>query len=228
MKNNNEFKQKIDEFIMANCDVKLEKFSQGLITTDYKIYGIKTPVLRNFAKNLAKENCPLDAIVPASHEQILLKGFVLGNMKLSDVETIDEFNKFIDKIDNWATCDMIVSSLKKLNTINGYIFFTKLLKEAEPFKIRIGIIGLMDHFLNSDKVDEIISNLLKIKNDNYYVKMAIAWFLCTLACKNFELGKSSIAKFGDKFIRNKSISKCQDSYRLTNKQKQELKDLRIK
>ena len=227
MKNNNEFKQKIDEFIMANCDVKLEKFSQGLITTDYKIYGIKTPVLRNFAKNLAKENCPLDAIVPASHEQILLKGFVLGNMKLSDVETIDEFNKFIDKIDNWATCDMIVSSLKRLKTENGYKFFIEQLSSPSSFKKRVGIIGLMDYFLLSDKQNEIISNLTKITDENYYVQMAIAWLLCTLISKDYENGKKALLKFNNKFIRNKAISKCHDSFRLTKEQKEELKQLKF-
>lgn len=222
-----DFRIEIANFLQENCDEKLAEFHKKLVSTKYKIYGIRTDSLRKFAKILAKENCPLEEIKPNSHEEILVRGLVLSNMKLSDVEIIEEFEKIIDYIDNWATCDMIVSSLKRLNTKNSYVFFTKLLSSTDSFKKRVGIIGLMDYFLLSDKKEEIIDNLTKINDDNYYVKMAIAWLLCTLICKDYEFGKTALEKFSDKFIRNKTISKCRDSFRLSKEQKEELKEFRI-
>ena len=152
---------------------------------------------------------------------------VLSNLKLKDTEIISEFSKFIDYIDNWATCDMIVSSLKRLKTENGYKFFIEQLSSPSSFKKRVGIIGLMDYFLLSDKQNEIISNLTKITDENYYVQMAIAWLLCTLISKDYENGKNALLKFNNKFIRNKAISKCHDSFRLTKEQKEELKQLKF-
>ncbi len=221
------FKTEIENFLQENSEEKLAKFHKKLVDTKFKIFGIRTNSLRKFAKHLVKENCPLEEIISNSHEEILIRGLVLSNLKLKDNEIINEFNKFIDYIDNWATCDMIISSLKRLRTENGYRFFIEQLSSPSPFKKRVGIVGLMDYFLISEKKEEIIDNLIKIKDDNYYVQMAISWLLCTLICKDYEFGKNALEKFSDKFIRNKTISKCHDSYRLSRQQKEELKMLRI-
>ena len=214
--------EKIQRFFEENSKLSLIEFHKKLITTSHKIYGIETPKLRKFAKTLAKENFPLNEF-GTSHEEILLRGFCLANMKLSDKEIIDEFEKFSNEIDNWATCDMIVSTLKNLKTENGYKYFVNKLKSTDPFQKRIGIVGLMDYFIDRDN-----TNLLtKINDENYYVKMALAWYLCTLICKDFEKGVSSLKQFTDKFTRNKAISKCHDSFRLNKAQKEFLKTLKI-
>lgn len=214
--------EKIKQFLEENSNKNLIEFHKKLVTTSHKIYGIETPKLRKFAKTLAKENFPLNKF-GSSHEEILLRGFCLANMKLSDEETIKEFEKFSKKIDNWATCDMIVSSLKNLKTENGYKYFVNKLKSPDPFQKRIGIVGLMDYFIDRDNT----SLLTKIKDENYYVKMALAWYLCTLICKDFERGVSFLMQFTDKFTRNKAISKCHDSFRLNKDQKEFLKTLNI-
>lgn len=215
--------EKIQQFLEENSNKNLIEFHKKLVTTSHKIYGIETPKLRKFAKTLAKENFPLNKF-GSSHEEILLRGLCLANMKLSDEETIKEFEKFSSEIDNWATCDMIVSSLKNLKTENGYKYFVNKLKSPDSFQKRIGIIGLMDYFIDRDNT----SLLTKIKDENYYVKMALAWYLCTLICKDFERGVSFLMQFIDKFTRNKAISKCHDSFRLNKDQKEFLKTLKIK
>ena len=214
--------EKIQRFFEENSKLSLIEFHKKLITTSHKIYGIETPKLRKFAKTLAKENFSLNEF-GTSHEEILLRGFCLANMKLSDTETIDEFEKFSNEIDNWATCDMIVSTLKNLKTEKGYKYFINKLKSPDPFQKRIGIIGLMDYFIDRDNTNL----LIKINDENYYVKMALAWYLCTLICKDFEKGVSSLKQFTDKFTRNKAISKCHDSFRLNKAQKEFLKTLKI-
>ena len=215
--------EKIKQFLEENSNKNLIEFHKKLVTTSHKIYGIETPKLRKFAKTLAKENFPLNKF-GSSHEEILLRGLCLANMKLSDEETIKEFEKFSKEIDNWATCDMIVSSLKNLKTENGYKYFVNKLKSPDPFQKRIAIVGLMDYFIDRDNT----TLLTKIKDENYYVKIALAWYLCTLICKDFERGVSSLIQFTDKFTRNKAISKCHDSFRLNKDQKKFLKTLKIK
>ena len=173
---------------------------------------------------------------------------MLSKQKWTDVEIIKAFEEFNSYIDNWATCDMITSSLKRLKTENGRRYFLSLLDNDNFYKKRIGIIGLMSFFLDDENLDEIISSLISLSNtlspktsysfagtteekiDNlseYYVKMAISWYLCTLICKNYDYGKTALQKFTDKFIRNKTVSKCHDSFRLSPDQKEELKKLKF-
>ena len=85
----------------------------------------------------------------------------------------------------------------------------------------------MRNFIKTDKIEEILTNFSKIKSDAYYVKMALAWFYAELATVNFDLAKKQISATKDAFIRNKSISKSCESYRLNIEQKTQLKQLKV-
>lgn len=245
MKNNTKI---IKEFLKENAEDDLKIFNARLIYTSLYIYGIRTQKLRKFADELVKCNIKPDDIESSSHEEILLKGLVLAKQKWNDLQVIEEFEKFNDHIDNWATCDMITSSLKTLKTKNGRAYFLSLLKNHSPYKVRIGIIGLMSFFLDDENLDEIIDALVelsktlsskstysmqgttqeKIENlGEYYIKMALSWYLCTLICKDYNQGTRALEKFQDKFVRNKAISKCHDSFKLTPIQKETLKKFKV-
>lgn len=238
----------IKEFLIQNAEENLKRFHEKLIYTKLPIYGIRTEKLRKFACSLVKNGIVPKNIENTSHEEILLKGLVLSKQKWTDLEIIKAFEEFNSYIDNWATCDMITSSLTALKTENGRKYFLSLLKSDNFYKKRIGIIGLMCHFLDDKNLDEIISALVSLSKTlsnkttypfagttnekivnlgEYYVKMAISWYLCTLICKNYNYGKRALQKFNDKFINNKTISKCHDSFRLSPAQKEELKRLRL-
>ena len=239
----------IKEFLIQNAEEDLKHFHEKLIYTKLPVYGIRTEKLRKFACLLAKNGIVPNDIENTSHEEILLKGLVLSKQKWTDIEIIKAFEEFNSFIDNWATCDMITSSLKRLKTENGRRYFLSLLENNNFYKRRIGVIGLMAHFLDDKNLDEIISALVSLSNtlppktsysfagtteekienlSEYYVKMAISWYLCSLICKNYKYGKNALQKFTDKFIRNKTISKCHDSFRLSPEQKEELKNLKFK
>ena len=238
----------IKEFLIQNAEENLKRFHEKLIYTKLPIYGIRTEKLRKFACSLVKNGIVPKNIENTSHEEILLKGLVLSKQKWTDLEIIKAFEEFNSYIDNWATCDMITSSLTALKTENGRKYFLSLLKSDNFYKKRIGIIGLMCHFLDDKNLDEIISALVSLSKTlsnkttypfagttnekivnlgEYYVKMAIAWAICTLICINYNYGKRALQKFNDKFINNKTISKCHDSFRLSPAQKEELKRLRL-
>ena len=241
-------KSEIKKFLLDNASESGRKFQEKLIYTLLPVYGISTPKLRKYATYLTKNGVLPTDIDNTSSEEIVLKGLVLSKQKWSDLKIIEEYEKFNCYIDNWGTCDTITPSLKRLKTENGKKYFLHLLSDENFYKRRIGIIGLMSHFINDDNLDEIIDALInlakmlsantsysfrgtteeKIKNlSEYYVKMAISWYLCTLICKKYDYGKKALQKFSDKFIRNKAISKCHDSFRLSPTQKEELKKLKI-
>ena len=241
-------KSEIKKFLLDNTSESGKKFQEKIVYTRLTIYGISIPKLRKFARVLAKNGFIPDDIEPTSSEEITLKGLVLSKQKWSDLKVIEEYEKFNHLIDNWATCDTITPSLKQLKTESGRRYFLSLLENSNFYKKRIGVIGLMVHFLDDKNLEEIISSLVLLSNtlsskttysfagtteekienlSEYYVKMAISWYLCTLICKNYDYGKTALQKFTDKFIRNKTISKCHDSFRLSPAQKEELKELKL-
>ena len=109
----------IKEFLIQNADENLKRFHEKLIYTKLPIYGIRTEKLRKFACSLVKNGIVPKDIENTSHEEILLKGLVLSKQKWTDLEIIKAFEEFNSYIDNWATCDMITSSLTALKTENG-------------------------------------------------------------------------------------------------------------
>ena len=71
--------------------------------------------------------------------------------------------------------------------------------------------------------------LLRIKSDEYYINMAIAWYLATALSSRWDLVIPYIEnKKFDKWIHNKAIQKSIESYRITKQQKEYLKTLKIK
>ena len=98
----------------------------------------------------------------------------------------------------------------------------------KEFEIRVGIIGFIKNFLKTEKLIEILAQIREVKSDAYYVKMGISWFYAELCAFNSELAVGEIKNTKDKFIRNKSISKAKESYRVSATIKEELEKLRMK
>ncbi len=215
----------IQSFLQKNSEHNLSNFNKKLIQSSHPILGVRTPKLRAFAKSIAPEAINLSS-KNLTHEEILLYGFAAANCK-TEAQQLQKLTTLLPVIDNWATCDCIVCSLKKLTGQTSYQFFTNLLSDNRPFYVRVGVVGLMRFFLKSTNAEEIVQNISKIQNDAFYVKMAIAWLVSELAISNFSLAKSFITSCPDKFIRNKAISKARDSFRISPPQKEELLKLRI-
>ena len=214
----------VKKFIKDNSDFWYANFNRQFIKSKYEICGVRIPALRKFAKDIEPEYIELEGTL--THEEILLYGFAASYIKSED-EQIEYLQNILPYIDNWATCDSIVCSLKELKTDKAYTFLTNLLKEQKEYYIRVGIVGLMRYFIKTNKLDEILQNISQITNDAYYVKMAISWLYAEIATFNFEKAKTEITHTTDKFIRNRAISKACESYRVDKTQKAELQKLKI-
>ena len=87
----------------------------------------------------------------------------------------------------------------------------------------------MSYYLGEDFSFEHIEEVKKIKLDDYYIEMVIAWYLATGLAKNYE---DFIKVIEDKsfsvFVHNKAIQKAIDSYRVSDEHKAYLKKLRIR
>ncbi len=108
-------KQKIKQELLEWKDEKYKEFHSGLCPGTDNIIGIRVPVLRNYAKELAKEYEIKELLEQIDHqyyEEIMLQGMLIG-LEKEDIKTVKKhIEEFVPKIDNWAVCDVFCAGLK--------------------------------------------------------------------------------------------------------------------
>ncbi len=217
-------KDMVRDYIDKVSDKNKAEFDKGLISSQYEIKGTKTRLLEDFAKSLIRVNTNFYDLPLDNHEEIVLAGFFIGGLKESPKEKIEKFKYLLPYIDNWGSCDMIVARLKSLESEKQ--FFIDLLKSDKPFEIRVGIVWLMKFQLKTS-LKEVVGLVKAVKNDNFYVKMASAWCYAEAFVYDYEFMYNFVKDLDDKFIRNKTIQKACESFRVQDDKKAELRKLRI-
>ena len=195
------------------------------------IIGVRTPVLRSIAKELAKRDdisVFLDDLPHKLFEENQLHAFILSGMKDLD-ECLKLVDRFLPYVDNWATCDQMSPKVFRKNKklLLGYV--EKWISSDLTYVKRFAIGMLMEHFLDEDFKPSYLSKVAKIRSEEYYVNMMIAWYFATALAKQYDLALPFIEKHKlDRWTHNKTIQKAVESYRITPEQKEYLKTLRRK
>ena len=160
-------KQKIKEKLLELADPKYKEFHSGLCPGTDNIIGVRVPVLRNYAKELAKEyqiNELLKQIDNQYYEEIMLQGMLIGLAK-QDFKTIQkQIEEFVPKIDNWAVCDVFCAGLKvtKKKKEEMWHFIQKYLLSDQEFEIRFGVVMILDYYIEEDYLEKDFLLLIQI------------------------------------------------------------------
>lgn len=207
-------------------DLKYQEFSKRIIDSKYEIIGIRMPELKKMSKEVSTDILELDN--EKYYEEVMVKLLVIT--KLNDVEKYDHyFNKYIYKIDCWSLCDSFVAGSKiiKKNKEHYFKVVEKLLKEKYQFSVRVGLVILLNYYVEEKYLSKIFKLVDNIKREEYYIKMAIAWLIsiCYINYPNETYKYLDNNKLDD-FTYNKTISKICDSYRVDKQTKEELKKKR--
>ena len=219
------------EYLKSLREEEYQKFHQKLTTTKYEILGLRVPLQRKIAIEISKGNIEefLEFCQDTYYEEVNIEGFVLA--KIKDLALLEKyFNSFLLKIDNWAICDGFCNSLTIVQKNKEYFWkkIGELLERKEAFTIRVGLILLLCFYVEEEYILEILKKVKMISNEEYYVKMGLAWLLCECYIKfPKETRKLLEEKSLDRFVQNKTISKIRDSYRVSGEEKEYLKTLKI-
>lgn len=211
----------------------------AILNTKQDVIGITMANIRKTAKQIFKNGYQdfLDVCLSGDYkkelyEETLIQGLVIAEIK--DLEKQKELlSGWVNKIDNWSTCDSVVSTMKPLkksiNKNKYFEFFLKLCFSEKEFVSRFGIIVLMVNYLEEEYIDQILDMCKNVNSEYYYVKMGVAWLVSFAFIKFKDKTKTLLAsKVLDKFTQNKSISKCRDSYQISQEDKDLLVAYRIK
>lgn len=225
--------KKIKEELFKLADEKYKEFHSGLCPGTNNIIGIRVPVLRNYAKQLAKEYNIQELLLKIDnqyYEEIMLQGMLIGLMKDEFKEIEKQIEKFVPKIDNWAVCDVFCAGLKITKNYKKEMWelIQKYLKSTKEFEIRFAVVMILDYYIEKQYLEEEFQIFKSIKHEGYYVKMAVAWALSLCLVKFYEetilyLKETKL----DKFTYNKALQKAIESYRITDEQKKELRKMKI-
>lgn len=223
----------IQENLFQLQDLGYRDFHSKLMPTvcKDKIIGVRVPQLRKLAKELNKSELKAEFLNTLPHkyyEEDNLHAFLIEQIKDFD-ECIFALDKFLLFVDNWATCDMMTPKVLGTNTEKLYEKIEEWAKSEHIYTVRFAIVTLMKFFMNERLDKKHLNLLLSIKSDEYYINMAIAWYIATALASRWDIVIPYIEKQKfNKWVHNKAVQKAVESYRITKEQKEYLKTLKIK
>lgn len=229
MNNTTNLNQQIREQLEEWAEPQLKIFSSGLIPGEERILGVRLPKLRIYAKKLAKGDWRtyLREARDDSLEEILLQGMTLGYVK-ADFNVIQPYlTAFLPKIDNWSVCDSTCATLKIAlrEPERVYEYLLPCLHSTEPFRVRFGVVMLLNYFLTEEYIDRVLQELDGIRLEHYYVRMAVAWNLSMCYVKFPERTEGFLDNNHlDDWTYNKAIQKILESRQVDSTVKVQLRN----
>ena len=212
-------------------DTGYRDFHARLIPTveKEKIIGIRTPILRKFAKEFGKteeSELFLKVLPHQYYEENNLHGLLIEQVRDYD-KCLEELERFLPFIDNWATCDLLALHMMKKHRDIFIREVFRWIESDQPYTIRFGISMLMRHYLDEEFKTEYPEKVAAIRSEEYYVNMMRAWYFATALAKQWE---ATIPYLEERrlpeWVHRKTIQKAIESYRITPEQKVYLKSLR--
>ena len=192
--------------------------------------GVRVPDLRKLAKKVAEEPETSKFLKNLPHkyyDENMLHGLLISEIKDYDacLVAVDEFLPYVD---NWAVCDIMSPKIFKKNKTALLEKIKEWSASEKTYTCRFGIEMLMSHFLDDDFKPEYLEIPLSVNSEDYYVQMMIAWFFATALAKEWDATIKYIEDHRlDRWTHNKAIQKARESRRITPKEKEYLKSLKV-
>lgn len=229
--------ESIKKILFDSRDEKYKQFHSSLMPTieQDKVIGVRMPSMRAIAKNLQKDEsfskeetrAFLSELPHDYYEENILHALLISNDKEFD-KTINEVNRFLPYIDNWAVCDTFAPKCFARHKDELWNHVEKWLCSNETYTVRFGIVTAMRYFLDDDFSLEKFEKVISVRSDEYYVNMAIAWYVSFALIKQYQTVLPYVQKrVLPPWVHNKSIQKACESYRIPDDKKTYLKNLKI-
>ncbi len=226
-----EVRTSIEEMAEESNKAFTEKLTPGCTN----IAGVRKPKLTKLAKRILTsygvEN--LSAYVAAGNEvymeEVMLKGLIIGELPLSIDDLLPLVKIHIPKITNWALCDSFCSALhvtaQHLGTI--WSFIQPYAMSDEAYEIRFAVVMFLAYYIDEAYLVQIFAIFDAVTNDDYYVKMAIAWAL-SMCFVSYPERTTAYLRHNKlpKWTHNKAIQKIRESRQVDVKTKDFVKTLK--
>ena len=223
---------KIREALFAMRDEPYAQFQRKLMPTvdPARVLGVRIPDVRRLAKSIYGTNAArafLSDLPHAFYDEDNLHGALLDRIPNFDT-AIAEVERFLPYIDNWATCDLFCPKtlLQKPDSLLSHI--KSWLSSDKVYTVRYGLVRLTSWYLDGARfTPEILSLAAQVRNEDYYINMAQAWFFSMTLAKQYDATIPYLkAQKLDAWVHNKAIQKAVESYQVSPEIKAYLKTLK--
>ena len=225
--------EEIRKALLKQQDEKYRAFQSGLMPTvaPETILGVRTPELRKLAKELSRREDIGGFLQALPHEyfnEYQLHALILSEEK-DFGRCVEAVVAFLPHVDNWATCDQMSPKVFKKHRSELLPHLRKWLCAEETYTVRFAVVMLMQHYLEEDFSPEYPALVAAIRSEEYYIRMAVAWYFATALAKQYDGVLPYLEeKRLDPWTHNKTIQKAIESYRITPEQKDYLRSLKIR
>lgn len=223
----------IREELFRLQDPDYRDFQSRLIPTmsTDRMIGVRTPELRKYAKELGKrpdKNEFLENLPHRYYDEDQLHAFLLSEMK-DYGECLSAVERFLPFVNNWATCDQMSPRVFRKHRTELLKPIRDWLVSEQPYTVRFGVGMLMEHYLDGDFDLAYPEMVARLRSEEYYVNMMIAWYFATALAKQYDAVLPFLeGQRLDVWTHNKAIQKAIESRRITPEQKAYLRGLKIK
>lgn len=224
--------EKIRQKLISLSEKKYKDFSAALVPNCGEMLGVRIPLLRKLAAEIALTDgiSALDG-EDIYFEEVMLRGFVIGNLRVNTEEKLRLVTEFVPLINNWSVCDSFCTSLKFTNKNKERVweFIQPYCVSEKEFYERFGAVMLRGYFIDDEYIDRTLGLLAEIPTEKFYSSMAVAWAVSDCYVKFPEkTEKLILSSIFDNDTHNRAIRKICDSYRVQKSDKEFLKTLIIK
>ena len=215
----------LKKLLFESADNKNMEFAKKVFNTSYKIIGLMTPTLKRIIQDHYKD------------EDLKLSDFELGKYQEIDIvylatalkraKSYKDQMEFLKKnlyfVKGWAVTDVLNQYLKKATFAEYFPYFEHFAKCKNTYEVRFAYVGMLKHYDSPDI--EKIAPLLRY-NEEDMIMMAEAWLLATIAIKHSDFVYGLLKNMNDEALKKKTISKMNESFRISKEDKERFKALK--
>ncbi len=219
------------ERLVVFANEEYREFQSKLVPNIPKetILGVKTPEMRNIAKELKgteEAEAFLKELPHKYYEENLVHFFLIAMIKDFD-ECVEAVETFLPYVDCWPVCDQSSPKVFKKNHEKLIPLIKKWIESGHVYTSRFGIRMLMNEFLGEDFKPEYLEWVAAVKGEDYYIKMMVAWYFATALAKRYDESVVYIEERRlEPWTHKKAIQKAVESYRVSDEHKEYLKTFR--
>lgn len=205
----------VQQELFQKQETQYKEFMQKSIPNEPNLIGVRMGYLKQTANRLIKNGLWQEYISHQAfyHEEKIIQALIMAS-QIKSKQEMTLFESFVPHITNWAICDCFCTYIK-INPEEKEFFFKviqKYLKSDKEFEVRVALVMLLMHYINSNYLDRIFKILDEFSHQGYYAQMAAAWLLSLCYVKHKDKTKDYLLRSKlDNDTFNKGIQKMIES-----------------
>lgn len=218
-------REEVQVWLKQQAEEDYQSFSAALIPGEEHLLGVRLPVLRKKAKELARKDWK-DYLAFSDiqfFEEAMLQGMIIGYAKAPLEEIFEEAEKFIPRITNWSVNDSFCNSFKiaRKHPKEVWDFLMGYRDSREEYEVRVVAVMLLNHYLTEEYIGEVLEVLGMLCVEEYYASMAVAWAYASAWGRFPKQTREYLVSHSiDRETYRKTLQKCLESYRVCPEDKE--------